>query len=138
MSALVTPQCKMNKWKCHVCPSCLSYFVCKDRYEIHIRLCKKDGTQYAFPEGDEAEFGFTSFNSMVNVPFVIYADLETMICKEEMVRRGKIWSKHRHVPISVGALTLCKDRPEFSSTPFEGVFLMVWLPRMCRRFLKFA
>ena len=26
MSALVTPQCKMNKRKCHVCPSCLSYF----------------------------------------------------------------------------------------------------------------
>ena len=55
---------------------------------------------------------------MVNVPFVIYADLETMICKEEMVRRGKTQSKHRHVPISVGALTVCKDRPEFGSTPF--------------------
>ena len=51
MSALVTPQCKTNKRKCHVCPSCLSYFVRKDRYETHIRLCKKDGTQYVFPGG---------------------------------------------------------------------------------------
>ena len=41
-----------------------------------------------------------------------------MICKEEMVRRGNIRSKHRHVPISVGALTVCKDRPEFGSAPF--------------------
>ena len=41
-----------------------------------------------------------------------------MICKEEMVRRGKIQSKHRHVPILVGALTVCKDRPEFGSAPF--------------------
>ena len=71
-----------------------------------------------FPEGDEAELGFFSFNSMVNAPFVIYADLETMICKEEMVRRGKVRSKRRHVPISVGALTVCKDRPEFGSDPF--------------------
>ena len=118
MSALVTPQCKINKRKCHVCPSCLSYFVRKDRYETHIHLCKKDGTQYIFPEEGEAELGFSSFNSMVNAPFVIYADLETMICKEEMVRRGKTQSKHRHVPISVGALTVCKDRPEFGSTPF--------------------
>ena len=118
MSALVTPQCKMNKRKCHVCPSCLSYFVCKDRYETHIRLCKKDRTQYVFPEEGEAELGFSSFNSMVNAPFVIYADLETMICKEEMVRRGKTRSKRRHVPISVGALTVCKDRPEFGSAPF--------------------
>ena len=55
---------------------------------------------------------------MVNATFVIYADLETMICKEEMVRRHKIWSKHRHVPISVGALTVGKDRLEFGSAPF--------------------
>ena len=41
-----------------------------------------------------------------------------MICKEEMVRRGKTWSKRRHVPISVGALTVCKDGPEFGSAPF--------------------
>ena len=56
---------------------------------------------------------------MVNVGFVIYADLETMIWKEEMVRRGKVWSKHRHVPISVGALTVCKDRPEFGRAPIS-------------------
>ena len=118
MSALVTPQCKTNKWKCHVCPSCLLYFVQKDRYETHIRLCKKDGTQYVFPKGNEVELGFSSFNSMVNVPFVIYADLETMICKEEMVRWGKTRSKRRHVPILVGALTVYKDRSEFGSTPF--------------------
>ena len=61
MSAFVTPQCKTNKRKCHVCPSCLSYFVRKDRYETHIHLCKKDGTQYIFPEEDEAELGFSSF-----------------------------------------------------------------------------
>ena len=59
MSTLVTPQCKMNKWKCHVCPSCLSYFVRKDRYETHIRLCKKDGTQYVFfPRRAKPSWGF--------------------------------------------------------------------------------
>ena len=118
MSTLVTPQCKMNKRKCHVCPSCLSYFVRKDRYETHICLCKKDGTQYIFPEEGEAELGFSSFNSMVNAPFVIYADLEMMICKEEMLRRVKTQNKSRHIPISIGVLTVCKDRPEFGSEPF--------------------
>ena len=118
MSTWVTHQCKTNKQKCHVCPSCLLYFICKDRYEMHIHLCKKDGTQYVFPEGDEAELGFSSFNNMVNAPLVIYADFETMIFKEEMVRRGKVRSKHRHVPISIGALTVCKDRGEFGHDPF--------------------
>ena len=70
------------------------------------------------PRRVEAELGFSSFNSMVNALFVIYADLKMMICKEEMVRRGKTRSKHRHVPVSVGALMVCKDRPEFGSAPF--------------------
>ena len=35
-----------------------------------------------------------------------------------MVRRGKTWSKRRYVPISVGALIVCKDRLEFGSAPF--------------------
>ena len=118
MSTLVTPQCKTNEQKCHVCPSCLSYFVCKDRYKTHIHLCKKDRTQYIFPEEGEAELGFSSFNSMVNAPFVIYADLKMMICKEEIVRIGKTRRKLRHVPILVGALIVCKDRPEFGNAPF--------------------
>ena len=118
MSSLVAPQCKKNKRRCHVCPSCLSYFVQKDRYDTHVRLCKKDGTQYVFPEEDEAGLSFSSFNSMVNAPFVIYADLETMIKKEVMVKKGKTRSKRKHVPVSVGALSVCKDRPEFGSAPF--------------------
>ena len=44
---------KRNKHKCYVCPCYLSYFVHKDRYETHIYLSKKDGTQYVFSEGNE-------------------------------------------------------------------------------------
>ena len=65
-----------------------------------------------------AQLTFDSFSSMLTAPFVIYADLETMICKEESVERGKVISKRRHVPVSVGALTVCRDRPEFGSNPF--------------------
>ena len=118
MSSLVAPQCKKNKRRCHVCPSCLSYFVQKDRYDTHVCLCKKDVTQYIFPEEDEAGLSFSSFNSMMNAPFVIYTDLEMMIKKEVMVKKGKTRSKRKHVPVSVGALSVCKDRPEFGSPPF--------------------
>lgn len=118
MSALVAPQCKKNKRKCYVCPSCLSYFVREKRYEMHTRLCKKDGTQYVFPEDTSVKLRFSSFNSMVNAPFVIYADMETMITEEVMLKRGKTLSTRKHVPVSVGALTVCRDRPEFGSRPF--------------------
>ncbi|MCG8621927.1 MAG: hypothetical protein MJE68_08035, partial [Proteobacteria bacterium] len=118
MSSLVAPQLKKNRRKCYVCSSCLSYFVSEERYKKHTRLCKKDGTQYAFPEPNAARLEFSLYNSMVNAPFVIYADLETMITREVRVTTGKTTSKRKHVPVSVGALTVCRDRPEFGSEPF--------------------
>ena len=118
MSSLIAPQCKKNRRKCYVCSSCLSYFVSKERYDIHTRLCKKDGTQYVFPEVHAAKLEFSSFNSMVNAPFVIYADLEMMITQEVHLNKGKTISRRKHIPVSVGALTVCRDRPEFGSEPF--------------------
>ena len=109
MSSLVAPQCKKNKRKCYVCSSCLSYFVSRQRYDTHIRLCKRNGTQYVFPEVHAAKLEFSSFNSMVNAPFVIYADLETMITHEVHVNKGKTVSRQKHVPVSIGALTVCRD-----------------------------
>ena len=55
---------------------------------------------------------------MVNVPFVIYTDLKMMICKVEMVRRGKTRSKRRHVPILVGTLTCVKIGQSLVAHPF--------------------
>ena len=57
ISSLIAPQCKKNRRKCYVCSSCLSYFVRKERYDIHMRLCKKDGTQYVFPRSSCSEVG---------------------------------------------------------------------------------
>ena len=55
---------------------------------------------------------------MTHAPFIIYADMETMIADEVLVKNGKTISKRRHVPTLVGALTVCKPRPEFGNSPF--------------------
>ena len=34
------------------------------------------------------------------------------------MKRGKVVSRHHHVPISVAALMVCRDRPGFGSKPF--------------------
>ena len=92
-----------------MCSSCLSSFVSRQRYDTHIRLCKRNGTQYVFPEVHAAKLEFSSFNSMVNAPFVIYADLETMIMHKVCVNKGKTVSRQKHVPVSIGALTVCRN-----------------------------
>ena len=41
-----------------------------------------------------------------------------MIVDKVLVKNGKTISKRRHVPTLVGALTVCKPRPEFGNSPF--------------------
>ena len=40
-----------------------------------------------------------------------------MITKEVKVNRGKIPTKSVHVPIAVGAITVCRPKKEFGSLP---------------------
>ena len=70
------------------------------------------------PEGTNSLLSFTTFKNMVSAPLVIYSDLKTCIEEEEVVKRGKVMSRRHHVPISVAALTVCRDRPEFGSKSF--------------------
>ena len=119
LAALVSPQTKTSRRKCHICPSCLGSYGSWRRYRRHVSLCKNDGTIFEIPESSTSpNVSFYNFNNMVTAPFVIYCDMETYIQEEELVRKGKIVSRRRHVPISVAALTVCRDCTGLGSCPF--------------------
>ena len=113
LSALVSPQMKVNRRKSFICPSCLSSHVSERKYQIHLGLCHNDCTMYQLPNSE-----LNSFNNMVTALFVIYSDLETFIREEETVWKGKLLSRWQHVPISVAALTVCHHHVELGSKPF--------------------
>ena len=108
---------KSNRRKCYVCQYCLCYFVKKERYDLHVELCVKGGHQYEFPHKDAAQLNFSNYSNIVPASFVMYCDLEAMITKEVKVNRGKIQIKSVHVPIAVGAITVCRPKKEFGSLP---------------------
>ena len=108
---------KNNRRKCYVCQYCLCYFVKKERYDLHVELCVKDGHQYEFPYKDVAQLNFSNYSNIVPASFVMYCDLEDMITKEVKVNRGKIQNKSVHVPIAVGDITVCRPKKEFGSPP---------------------
>ena len=108
---------KSNRRKCYVCQYCLCYFVKKERYDLHVELCVKGGHQYEFPHKDAAQLNFSNYSNIVPVSFVMYCDLEAMITKEVKVNRGKIQTKSVHVPVAVGAITVCRPKKEFGSLP---------------------
>ena len=108
---------KNNRRKCYVCQYCLCYFVKKERYDLHVELCVKGGHQYEFPHKDAAQLNFSNYSNIVPASFVMYCDLEAMITKEVKVNRGKIQTKSVHVPVAVGAITVCRPKKEFGSLP---------------------
>ena len=108
---------KSNRRKCYVCQYCLCYFVKKERYDLHVELCVKGGHQYKFPHKDAAQLNFSNYSNIVPASFVMYCDLEAMTTKEVKVNRGKIQNKSVHVPIAVGAITVCRPKKEFGSPP---------------------
>ena len=58
---------------------------------------------------------------MVNATFVIYTDLETMLMHEVHENKGKKVSRQKHIPVSVGALTVCRDQPDFIYTRLDCI-----------------
>ena len=86
----------------------------KERYDLHVELCVKGGHQYEFPSKDAAQLNFSNYSNIVPASFVMYCDLEAMITKEVKVNRGKIQTKSVHVPVAVGAITVCR--------PIKGVW----------------
>ena len=118
LSALIAPQMKLNRRKSFICPSCLSSHVSPEKLRAHISLCRNDCVMYRFPDAANSSLQFNSFNNMVTAPFVIYCDMETYIQKEVVVQKAKTLTKRRHVPISVAAFTVCRDRLDLGSKPF--------------------
>ena len=118
LATLVSPQTKSCHRKCRICPSCLGSYNLWQRYRRHMSLCKNDGTIFEIPESTSLNVSFYNFNNMVTALFVIYCNMEMYIQEEELVRRGKIVSHWQHVPISVAALMVCRDRPDLGSYPF--------------------
>ena len=118
LSALVSPQMKLNRRKSFICPSCLSSHTSTEKLRVHLSLCRSDCLMYKFPSASESTLCFNNFSNMVTAPFVIYCDMETYIQKKVLVQKGKTLTKQRHMPISVGAFTVCRDRVDLGSKPF--------------------
>ena len=60
---------------------------------------------------------FSSWSNITNAPFIIYADFESSISKEEKFNKGKQISFKPHECISWASVTICRDNPSFNKAP---------------------
>ena len=118
LARLVAAHTRVTRRKCFVCNYCLSFFASKKSYTMHQGLCRKNGTQFHLPSSSENVARFQNYRNMIAAPFVIYCDMETMIAGKVQRKGGKMKSSRQHVPISVGAVTVCRANDKFSPEPF--------------------
>ena len=109
MGRLVTKgESKTNERKTYVCAYCLSYFVNIERFQLHKEMCTKDCQKFKLPPVENNMFAFKDYSTMIENPFVVFADLETCVLPPQPVNKGKKISSRTHIPISAAALTVCR------------------------------
>lgn len=80
LSRLVSSQLSKEKKKKFICDTCLHFFRIKEKFEQHIKECHKiNKTAIKMPEPGENILKFKNFQNKEKVPFVIYADLESIL-----------------------------------------------------------
>lgn len=118
LSSLVRNSHLVNTRKIYVCENCLSYFCKLDKYSLHLKICKGEGPKLEFPKEGESILTFYNYSHMVPAQFLIFCDLEALVSKAEQINDKKLISSRKHIPISVGAVTICPPNSEFHGNPF--------------------
>ena len=109
-----------NKNQRHVCDGCLNSFNSKETLEVHQEFCTDDGVKAVLPPPDST-VKFRKAQCGTIVPFVIYADFESILEKTEKRIGEKTTQIQHHIPCSFCFLPVSRiEGVNFSPVFFRG------------------
>lgn len=110
LSRLVSSQSSANTRKKHFCDRCLNYFVDVIKLEEHRVECfVMNDCVIEMPSKDECIMKFQNFKNQLYVPFIIYADIETLLKEpnQSFGQSEKTVAYQQHGPYSLGYYFKC-------------------------------
>lgn len=109
MSRLLRKQLGGSSDKKHFCSRCLNYFKRQETLNRHQFHCKQlNKTKITLPKDDKKFLKFSNFQNKEKVPFVLYADLESILKKCRDLKPTKTISKYqKHEPFSIAYYLKC-------------------------------
>lgn len=110
LSRLVTKQLSSHGHKKFLCHRCLNHFSTDSLLQKHIVRCKNVNTGLVtMPDESNNCVEFKNFSYQENVPFVIYADLESILekCENPNERYCNTSTYQKHTPFSVAYYLKC-------------------------------
>ncbi|EZA53831.1 hypothetical protein X777_06696 [Ooceraea biroi] len=103
LSRLVSAQCSRKQHRKYICDRCLHYFPTEERLAAHIIDCA-----IALPSENDKLLAFRNYKRKERAPFVVYADLECMLGKNEQAKDAAAAGAYqRHRAFSVGYYVRC-------------------------------
>lgn len=115
LSKLTSMQVSKNKGKFHLCDRCLNHFYNKTALDNHQAVCFKENfCQIEMPTEEKKFIQFKNFKNQLEVPYIIYADIETLLQKpDQNIGEGtsqgtsQASKTHQHIPYSIGYYIKC-------------------------------
>lgn len=123
LSRLVGSQVSKHKCKKHICRYCLHAFTTAKGLMNHKPHCAVHGAVRSRMPKPGSVVEFKHFNNKFKAPFVIYADLECLLCKYQGCENGdgQSWTEktHKHVPCGFCIYVVSEYR-QFSPVVYRG------------------
>ncbi|KAJ8913406.1 hypothetical protein NQ315_008799 [Exocentrus adspersus] len=130
LSRLINHQIGNIKHKKVYCERCLNHFTHPDALEKHMDDCKVlNDAKMVLPKDHEATITFKNFRNKLKVPFVIYADLESILVTHEEPNNENVKTEkyQKHVALSIAYYLQCAyDETLSKFSRYTGKDCQVW------------
>lgn len=109
LSKLVNKQLGNKTHKKYLCERCLNHFKTENNLNKHLVDCRNSNkTRITLPSEEKKILKFKNFSYKETVPFVIYADLESILAKHEDNEKTETMEKYqKHIPFSIAYYLKC-------------------------------
>ncbi|XP_055309888.1 uncharacterized protein LOC129573423, partial [Sitodiplosis mosellana] len=125
LSALIQGQIGKNNNKKYICDRCLHYFYSNQKLQEHIQqCCLQNETKITLPDVDHRWIRFKNYKNKIAVPFIIYADIESLLVpitygrdsNEDGAFKKRLpkGATHSHIPNSIGCYLHSLNEPDLS------------------------
>lgn len=107
----------------HFCKNCLSGFRTNFQLENHKRICQHFNPSAAImPEKNIMKF--TQISYLYKFPFVIYADFESLLVKENQIINRKTKQIHKHIASGFSIVAIKNDSEIYYKYVYSGKYCL--------------